>query len=71
MFLSILLGVVLTIVWCILSVPIVSMASMPFIMAGGAPGLTSKEKFFMVAGILGIYAVAYVAVPVLIFFLIL
>jgi|AGFS01.1.fsa_nt_gi hypothetical protein len=71
MILSIILGIVLTIVWCIVSAPFVSMALMPFIMAGGAPGLTNKEKYFMVAGYIGILLVAYIAVPVLIFFLIL
>lgn len=71
MILSIILGIVLTIVWCIVSSPFVSVALMPFMMAGGAPGLRSKEQFFLVAGIIGVLIVAYIAVPVLIFFLIL
>ena len=68
---SIALCVVLSIVWCVIVTPFATTAAMPFIMGVGAPGLSNKEKFFMVAGILGIYTVAYVAVPILIFFLIL
>lgn len=68
---TIILCVIISIIWCVVITPFMTIVFMPFAMAGGAPGLSDKEKLFLSFTPLLIAGLAYIGVPVLIFCLLL